>query len=200
LEEKTIVLKKRMFTVAASVLLIGAAWAQTSSQHFAKDGLSFDYPTGWTADESKGSGQMQYLTLGRDGYAMIMVREPRGLVDTPDKEAHAKHLIQDGFVDAWAKNFSDNGAKAERSTVTTEIAGGSAECTRLSAMLGGEPGRVDVCWRLVEKRLVQMAIVGSTKDITKTAAAWDLIRNSLKVEPLPQPTPTPQPSPPKGKP
>lgn len=193
-------LKRRMFQVAASVLLVGVTFAQTSSQHFAKDGLSFDYPAGWSVDESKSSGQMQYLTLGRDGYAMIIVREPRGLVDTPEKEAHAKHLIQDGFVDAWAKNFSDNGAKAERTTVSTEIGGGAAECTRLSALLSGEPGRVDVCWRLIEKRLVQLAIVGSIKDITKTAAAWDAIRNSLKVEPPPQTKSTPQPSPTKGKP
>ncbi len=191
-------LKKRLFQVAASVLLTGVAFAQTSNQHFAKDGLSFDYPAGWTMDESKSTGQMQYLALGRDGYAMIIVREPRGLIDTPEKEAHAKHLIQDGFVDAWVKNFSDNGAKPERSTVPMEIGGGPGECTRLSALLSGEPGRVDVCWRLIENRMVQLAIVGSTKDITKTAAAWDTIRNSVKVEPLPKPTP--QPSPTKGKP
>ena len=145
--------------------------------------------------ESKSSGQMQYLMLGRDGYATIYVRSPRALVDSPEKEAQAKHLIQDGFVEAWAKNFSDNGAKAERSVVPTEIAGGAAECTRLTASLGGEPGRVDVCWRLVEKRMVQLAIVGSTRDVTKTGPAWDAIRNSLKIEPPPQPSPTPQPSP-----
>ena len=189
--------KRRMFEVAVSALLLSGAFAQTPSngQHFAKDGLSFDYPAGWSLDESKSSSQMQYLMLGRAGYAAIYVRSPRALVDSPEKETQAKHLIQDGFVDAWAKNFSDNGAKAERSNVPTEIAGGVAECTRLSASLGGEPGRVDICWRLVEKRMVQLAIVGSTRDVIKTGPAWDVIRNSLKIEPPPQPTPTPQPSP-----
>lgn len=191
-------LKRRMFQAAACMLLASGALAQTSSQHFAKDGLSFDYPAGWSMDESKSSGQMQYLMLGRDGYATIIVREPRGLVDTPEKEAHAKQLIQDGFVDAWAKNFSDSGAKPERSTVPTEIAGGAAECTRLSASLSGEPGRVDVCWRLIEKRMVQLAIVGSARTITKTSPAWDAIRNSVKVEPPPQPKASPSPTP--GKP
>lgn len=192
--------KRKMFQLAVSALLVSLALAQTSNQHFAKDGLSFDYPAGWSIDESKSSGQMQYLILGHDGNATIYVRSPRALVDSLEKEAQAKHLIQDGFVDAWAKNFSDNGAKAERSTVLTEIAGGAAECTRLSASLGGEPGRVDVCWRLVEKRMVQLAIVGSTRDVTRTALAWDAIRNSLKVEPPPLPSPTPQPSPAKAKP
>jgi hypothetical protein len=196
------VFKRRIFLISVSVLLVSGALAQTSSngQHFAKDGLSFDYPAGWSMDESKTSGQMQYLMLGRDGYATIYVRSPRALVDSPEKEAQARHLIQDGFVEAWAKNFSDNGAKAERSTVPTEIGGGTADCTRLSASLGGEPGRVDICWRLVEKRMVQLAIVGSTRDVTKTGAAWDAIRTSLKVEPPPQPKPTPQPSPAKEKP
>ena len=189
--------KRNLFYVIGSVVLATGALAQTSSnaQHFAKDGLSFDYPAGWTMDESKSTGQMQYLQLGRDGYSMIIVRAPRGVIDTPEKEAHAKQLIQEGFVSAWAKNFSDNGAKSERSTVSTEIAGATAECTRLSASLGGEPGRVDVCWRLVEQHMVQLTIVGSVKDISKTATAWDVIRNSIKVEPQPQPKTTPQSSP-----
>ena len=195
-------LKRRIFHAVASAIMVTGALGQTSNtaQHFAKDGLSFDYPAGWTMDESKTTGQMQYLMLGRNGYATIMVRSPRGLVDSPDKEAHAKQLIQEGFVNAWAKNFSDSGAKPERSTVPTEIAGGAAECARLSASLGGEPGRVDVCWRVVEKRLVQLAIVGSNKDIDRSASAWDAIRNSVKIEPPPQSKPAPQPSPSPGKP
>src|SRR5262249_17758572 len=115
---------KRVIQMAAIALLATATLAQNSGQHFAKDGLSFDYPAGWSIDESKTSGQMQYLSLGRDGYAMIVVRSPRGLIDAPEKEAHAKKLIQDGFVDAWANNFSSQGAKPERSTVATEIGGG----------------------------------------------------------------------------
>ena len=179
-------LSRKIFLVAAMAALAGAALAQNSNQHFAKDGLSFDYPGGWTTDESKSSSQMQYLTLGRDGYAMIVVRAPRALVDTPDKEANAKKLMQEGFVDAWIKNFEGQGAKPERTTVQTEIAGGPAECTRLSASLDGEPGRVDICYRMLEKKMIQIAIIGSTRDITRSAPAWDSIRNSLKIEPPPQ--------------
>lgn len=188
-------MKRAIVTVFAFALLMVVGVAAQNSQHFAKEGLSFDYPSGWGIDESKTTGQMQYLTLSRENYAAIIVRSPRALIDTPEKEAHAKKLVQDGFVDAWAKNFEANGAKPERSTVASEIGGGPAECTRLSALLGGEPGRVDVCWRVIEKRMVQVAIVGSTRDITRTTATWDAIRNSVKIEPPPQPTPTPAPSP-----
>jgi hypothetical protein len=44
-----------------------------------------------------------------------------------------------------------------------------------------------------------MSIIGSEKEIAKSAPVWDMIRNSLKVEPPPQPKASPSPSP-KGKP
>src|SRR5215510_6826529 len=120
-------LKRRVSIVVVSVILTGMALAQNGGQHFAKDGLSFDYPSGWSIDESKTTGQMQYLTLGRDGYAMIVVRSPRGVIDTPEKEAHARKLIQEGFVDAWMNNFSSQGARPERWTVISFIAAATAE-------------------------------------------------------------------------
>src|SRR2546428_765791 len=78
-QEKTNVLKRRIFHAVASAIMVTGALGQTpnTAQHFAKDVLSFDYPVGWTMDESKTTGQMQYLMLGRNGYATIMVRSPR---------------------------------------------------------------------------------------------------------------------------
>jgi hypothetical protein len=177
---------------------LGAAVVQTQEQpkpttdvkHFAKDGLSFDYPTGWDISDQS-TGQLQNLSLSRAGYAGIMVRSPRAGIDTKEKETHAKQLIQEGFVQAWAKNFADSGAKAERSVVSTEIAGGPAEGTRLSASLEGEPGHVDIHWRLIGTRLVQLAIVGSDRDIRRSEPAWNTIRNSIQFEVAPAPTPTP---------
>jgi hypothetical protein len=42
--------------------------------------------------------------------------------------------------------------------------------------------------------MIQIAIIGSTKDIGRSTPAWDSIRNSLKIEP-PPPKGTPSPSP-----
>jgi hypothetical protein len=189
-------LKRILIHVTALVLLVTGALAQTSSggQHFAKDGLSFDYPAGWTMQD-KSTTDIQYLMLTRDGYAEIIVRALRAIIDSPQKEAEAKRIVQDGFVDAWAKNFTDEGARAERSATTIDIAGGSGDCTRLTASLEREPGHVDVCWRLLEKRLVQLTILGSDNDISKTASAWDLIRNNIKIEPQAESQPSPKPSP-----
>ena len=201
-------------SLVAVLILAGLTAAVVRSQqpptsnpgvkHFAKDGLSFDYPTGWEITDQS-TGQLQYLSLARDGYAGIMVRSPRGGIDSKEKEDQAKQLIQEGFIQAWAKNFADSGAKADRSVVSTEIAGVLAEGTRLSARLDGEPGHVDIHWRLIGTRLVPLALVGSDRDIKKTEEAWNTIRNSIQfagpaATPAATPAPAPAPAPAKQKP
>jgi len=54
---------------------------------------------------------------------------------------------------------------------------------------------MDSYYRIISDRLAQMSILGSEKDIAKSAPVWDMIRNSLAIEPPPQPKSTPQPSP-----
>src|SRR5688500_10058657 len=120
-------MKLKLNTLLAVLMLAGltATAVQTQEQpkpnpdvkHFTKDGLSFDYPNGWDVSDQS-TGQLQYLSLSRAGYAGIMVRSPRAGIDTKEKEDHARQLVQEGFVQAWAKNFTDSGAKAERSVVT----------------------------------------------------------------------------------
>ncbi|MEO8435832.1 MAG: hypothetical protein ABI596_13110 [Pyrinomonadaceae bacterium] len=193
-------MKLQIKTLLALLMLVGltAAAVQTQEQpkpnpdvkHFAKDGLSFDYPNGWDVSDQS-TAQLQYLSLSRAGYAGIMVRAPRAGIDSKEKEDHARQLIQEGFIQAWAKNFTDSGAKAERSVVTTEVAGGPAEGTRLTARLDGEPGHVDIYWRLIGTRLVQLAIVGSDRDIKRSEPAWDAVRNSIQFAMAPAARSTP---------
>ena len=191
-------MKRAIVCVFAFALLMVAGVAAQNNQHFTKDGLSFDYPSAWGIDESKTTGQQQYLTLGRSESQAptIIVRSPRASLSIRrTKRRTPRSWFKKALSTLGRKNFVANGAKPERSTVASEIGGGPAECTRLSALLGGEPGRVDVCWRVIAKRMVQVAIVGSTRDITRTTAAWDAVRNSVKIEAPPAPTPTPLASP-----
>ena len=81
----------------------------------------------------------------------------------------------------------------KRSAITTQIAGADAEGLRLRAVLDGVPGGMDSYFRIISDRLVNLSIIASEKDISKSAAVWDTIRNSLKVEPPPQPKPLPSP-------
>ena len=179
---------------AALSLLIGVALAQDPNlKHFDKDGLSFDYPAKWQLSDQSTS-QMQFLEL-TSGDIVIRVRAPREWLKTPEKEAAAKKLFQDQYVDEFAKQFEQQGTGLKRSPVNTTIAGAAADGTRLRMVMDRVSGGLDSYYLITSDRLVNLSILGSESDITKVAPVWDLIRNSLKVEPPPQPKPSPSPSP-----
>jgi len=85
----------------------------------------------------------------------------------------------------------------KRSTGATQISGADAQGDKVRAVMDGEAGGMDSYFNITSDRLVQMSIIGSEKEITKSAAVWDMIRNSLKLAPPPKASPTPTP---KGKP
>ena len=186
-------LRTLIFATAPLILLVSAFAQDPNVKHFAKDGLSFDYPANWQFSDQS-TGQMQYLELAQ-GDVVIRVRSPRERLKTPDKEAQAKKLIQDQYVDGFFSSVEQAGMHPKRSVVTTQIGGADADGVRVRAVLGGAPGGMDSYYRIISDRLAQMSILGSEKDIAKSAPVWDMIRNSLAVEPPPQPKSTPQQSP-----
>ena len=88
----------RTLMIATVLLLLGAsALAQDPIvKHFAKDGLSFDYPAAWQLSD-KSSQQMQLLELAV-GDVVVRVRSPREWLKTPEKQAHAKNFSR---INTW---------------------------------------------------------------------------------------------------
>ena len=187
-----------IFATASLLLVVGALAQDPNIKHFAKDGLSFDYPAYWQFSDQS-TGQMQYIELAQ-GDVVIRIRSPREWLKTPEKEAQAKKLIQDQYVDGFVGSLEQAGMHPKRSTITTQIAGADVDGVRVRAVLDGAPGGMDSYYRIISDRLAQMSILGSETDIAKSAPVWDMIQKSLKVEPPAQPKSTPQPSPTKGKP
>ena len=184
-------LLRTLIFAGASLLLVVAALAQDPNvKHFAKDGLSFDYPANWSISDQS-TQQMQYLEMAQ-GDVVIRVRSPREWLKTPEKEAHAKKLFQDQYVDDFARQVEQAGMNPRRSAVTTQIAGAVADGARVRAVMDREPGGMDSYSRVISDRLVNLSTIGSEKDFAKSSPAWDMIRNSLKVEPAPQPKATPK--------
>jgi hypothetical protein len=187
-------LLRTLIFAGASLLLVVTALAQDPNvKHFAKDGLSFDYPANWSIAD-KSTQQMQYLEL-EGGDVVIRVRSPREWLETPEKEAHAKKLFQEQYVSDFLSQLEQANLHPKHSSVTIQIAGADAEGVRVRAVLDGEPGGMDSYVRMVSDRLVNLSIFASDKELVKAAPSWEMIRNSLKVDPAPQPKSTPQPSP-----
>lgn len=188
----------RFFLGGIGILLLAviALPQDPNVKHYDKDGLAFDYPATWQFSDQS-TGQMQYIQMARDGFAEIRIRVPREWLKTPEKETAAKKLIQDQYVNQFFDQVSQAGLQPKRSTATTQIAGADAEGARVRAVMDREPGGMDSYFRIMSDRLVQLSIIGSEKEMTKSAPVWDMIRNSIKVAPPPQPKPT---ATPKGKP
>jgi hypothetical protein len=187
----------RFFLGCVGILLFAAiALPQDPNvKHYEKDGLSFDYPANWQLSDQS-TKQMQFLELS-SGDVVIRVRSPREWLKTPEKETQAKKLFQDKYVDDFATQFEQQGLTPKRVPATTQIAGGDADGVQLRVVMDRQPGGLSSYYRIMSDRLVHLSVLGSEKEIASDAPAWDLVRNSLKVEPPPQPkaTPTPKPKP-----
>ena len=185
-------LLRTLILPAVLVLITTSAGAQDANvKHYEKDGLSFDYPASWQLSD-KSTGQMQFLELSQ-GDVTIRVRSPRESLKTPDKEAHAKKIFQDQYVDNFVDQFQQQGMQPKRSPVTTQVGGGDAEGIRLRVTMGGEAGGLDSYQRIISDRLVHLSILGSEKEMTRDAPAWDMIRNSVKIAATMQPSPKAKP-------
>jgi hypothetical protein len=180
----------RFYAGCVAILLFAAmAMPQDPNvKHYEKDGLAFDYPANWQFSDQS-TKQMQFVELAR-GDVIIRVRSPREWLKTPDKEAEAKKLFQDKYVEDFVAQFQQQGMAPKRSPVTTQIANGDAQGMRLRVVMDRQPGGLDSYYRIVSDRLIHLSILGSEKEIASYAAAWDMIRNSLKVEPPPEAKPT----------
>lgn len=177
------------------VLSCVAAAPQTPSdaRSFTKDGLSFDYASGWTLQDDSNQDAQQ-LTLARaNSDVQIRVFVHKGRI-SQEKFGEAKKAFIDPYVDATAKQFVAMGAKPEQSPDNSEIGGITADGVKISASLGGEPGAAKIYWALVGQRVVVLTLFGPDREIRQFASTWDLVRNSLKIEeakPGSKPTPKP---------
>jgi hypothetical protein len=184
-------------SIIAMVLLVGAGSAQdANTKHFAKDGLSFDYPNGWTIIDDSNSDAQQLTLTRADIEAQIKFFVHRGKVNTPEKVTQAKTAIVDPYITYTNKQFVDMGGKPQRAPATTQIGGADSEGVRITAVLDGEPGEAGIYWTTLSDRLVVLTLFGPDKALKKITPIWDGVRTSLKVEPPPPkgaPSPTPKP-------
>jgi len=163
------------------VLLVASvvAVAQNEKQ-FTKDGLTFDYPAGWTLQDESNEDAQQ-LTVARAGSDMLIrVFAHKGKVTT-EKFPDAKKAFIDPYVVSTGKQFVEMGAKPAETPDSTEVGGVKAEGVVIAASLGGEPGAAKIYWALVGNRVVILTYFGPDKELKQFATAWDLVRNSLKI-------------------
>lgn len=164
-------------------------------KNLTKDGLSFDYPDGWTLTDDTNDDVQQFTLTKANSDVQIGVFVHKGRIAS-DKLADAKKAFIDPYVAARGKQFVQMGATPEQSAGTSEIAGIKADGVVIKASLGGETGAAKIYWALVGTRVAMLSLFGPDDQTKKEAAAWDLVRSSLKIiDPKATPAASPKASP-----
>jgi hypothetical protein len=175
-------------------LSVSAQTAPSDVKEFNKDGLIFNYPSGWSFNDTSNTDAQQ-MTFGRaDSDAQITVFVFRTPVTTPEKIAEAKRVLVDKYVASTTKSFEQAGAHPQSSPASTEIGGVKAEGVKIRASLDGVPGMAEIQSAVVGQRLVVLTFLGPDRALTKATPAWDMIRTTIETE-APQPQTKPQPKP-----
>ncbi len=176
------------------LLLCAVSGVGQENKQFNKDGLTFDYPSVWVLQDSSNADAQQLILGKSDSESQIRVFVFRTPVNTPERVAEAKKVLVDSYVNSTAKQFEQIGAKPERLSAATDIGGVKADGIKVQAVMDGETGAAEIYWGVAGERLVLLTYFGSDKARKQTIAAWDTVRNSVKVaEPVvAKPTPSPK--------
>lgn len=183
------------FKVMAFIVLCCLVVMAQTPKNFERNGLSFDYPGGWTLTDDS-TNDAQQITLSKfDSDAQLRVFVHKGRI-SQEKLPDAKKAFIDPYIASTVKQFVTMGAKPEQKPDVSEIGGVKADGVIISASLGDEAGAAKIYWAIVGQRVVVLTFFGPDAQTKQLTPVWDLIRNSLKVvDPKATPSPSPKPSP-----
>lgn len=185
----------RLSTLPSVAILLTCLFSSEtqSVKNFAKDGLTFNYPSGWTLQDSS-SADKQEMTLARaNSDAQIRIFVYRAKIETPERLAEARAKLVEPYIESNFKTFQQMGGKPERAAISSEIGGVKAEGVRIRAVLEGDPGAAETYWALLGERLVVITFFGPDKALRQMTSAWDIVRSSVQIEdskPEVKPSPT----------
>jgi TonB family protein len=148
------------------------------TEHFAKDGLSFDYPAGWSVID-RSAAQAQQLLITREGSSVqITIIAQRDLILRAQLAA-ARQSISDPLADDLAHRLSSTG---ERTDTRIDVGDTQAEGIRLHGSLQKRPGTGEVYWLRRGFRFVNLVYLKADKDESQGIEIWKAVRSSLKVD------------------
>ena len=181
------------------IVVLGCVFASAQTpaggKNFAKGGVTFDYPNGWTLQEVNNDDALDVVLSRPNNDLQIKVFVHKGRI-APEKLPDAKKAFIDPYIAANSKQFVAMGAEPKQSPDASEIGGIKADGVNITASLGGVTGAAKIYWALVGQRVVVLTLFGPDSDIKQFASVWDQVRTSLKVEdPKPAASPSPKPSP-----
>lgn len=166
-----------------------AARQQPASEHFSKDGLSFDYPTGWTLADKSGDAAQQLILFLQGSSARVQVVVHRRPLQSWEQVRLAREAITTPYVKSLAQQLGLAEAPEWTDAKCITVGNRNALGLHLSGRLDGEPGAADVYTVILGQRLVHLVYTRADKDDARDSEAWKKVVASLSVEPPQNPSP-----------
>lgn len=166
-------------------LLLSAVPAQSPPdvvKSYAKDGLSFNYPAGWTVTD-KSNAQAQHLILSLEkSSVIIMVVAYRELLTNKEQVYLARRAITEPYVESIAKNFTASGHPVERDNPCIEVESVKVTGERVHGFYQNEPSTGEVYTFVRGRRFVNLIYIRADKDAPRGDGAWNAVFKSVKVD------------------
>ena len=166
--------------------------AQTTNdavEHFAKDGLSFDYPAGWKlTDKSAGGAQHLLLTLPNSS-ASVQVLAHREPLQNIEQLRALRESFTTPYLNDIARKLGLSEAPRWEDARCMNVGEHVAEGVLLKGQFDGQPSAAEVYTTVVGRRPVHLIYVRMDRDEARGSEAWKAVLDSLAVEPPPNSSP-----------
>lgn len=161
---------------------VNASAQSPSAEHFSKDGISFDYPAGWSLSD-KSSEQLQHLIITRAGSSVLIMvvaqREP--LRDYAALRA-AYSAVTIPYIQDIAGKLGAKEVPAWSEAQCVPLGSHTATGFHLSGKLEGKPTKAEVYAVVMGQRLVHLVYVRADEDEAQGAPVWKSVLDTLNVE------------------
>jgi TonB family protein len=167
---------------AALARVPAAPRAQGGVEHFSKDGLSFDYPTGWTV-EDRSNPQTQRLVLARaGGAAFVEVVAPRAEAATAAEGKAAEKSLWESSVAGLVRRLDGAKVPSEHEHLCPPYGERPGSGVKLSGRFEGRPGKAEVYEMYADGRYVNVAFFRPEREESAATPAWKTVLETLKAE------------------
>ena len=145
---------------------------------FAADGISFDYPAGYSVSDESTTEAQQFIITRKASSVQLTIVAPQRVVLASELPAAAENLTEP-IVKKVALTLGETNSP-ERTSFQTFVGSRQAEGVLLRSS-GNRNRTAEVIWLRLGSRLVAMAFVRSGMDEAVESELWETVRSSLKV-------------------
>jgi len=158
-----------------------SAPGQTPPQHFAQDGLFFDYPANWVLTD-RSTPQAQHLMITRPGTALlIMIIAHRDAILSRSQLMTATEQITEPYIQSLVEKFGSAKSPAKRDSSCVTIGDATIGGVQTLGEINGSAAKAEVYAFPRGRRFVNLVYIRKDAEEPEGAGVWKMVRDSLKV-------------------